>query len=92
MNSASGISFLDFKKNSSAAEFPHEFSRYVKSKGDIYYWEPGHFHVITRALDAKEALTNPIFSADRGSFFISRMPEMDLSLIGDFFSKDRTRS
>lgn len=85
MKTASGTSFLDFKKNSSTADFPDQFSHYVKSLGDVYYWENGHFHVVTRAQDARDVLTNPIFSADRGAFFISRMPEMDLSLIQDFF-------
>lgn len=85
MKTASGTSFLDFKKNSTTSNFPDHFSEYIKSKGDIYYWEQGHFHVVTRAADAREVLTSPLYSADRGAFFISRMPEMDLSLIQDFF-------
>jgi len=85
MKTATGISFLDFKKESSTAEFPHQFSQYLSSLGDIYFWEKGGFHVVTKAEDARTVLTNPIFSADRGGFFISRMPDMDLSLIQDFF-------
>lgn len=84
MKTATGISFLDFKKSSSTAEFPDAFSQYLSSLGDIYFWEKGGFHVVTKAEDAKNVLTNPIFSADRGRFFISRMPDMDLSLIQDF--------
>lgn len=84
MKTATGISFLDFKKSSSTADFPSAFSQYLSSLGDIYFWEKGGFHVVTKAEDAKNVLTNPIFSADRGRFFISRMPDMDLSLIQDF--------
>jgi cytochrome P450 len=78
-------SFLDFKNTSSVETFPEDFSNYVKSGGDIYFWEQGHFHVITKADLAREVLTSPNYSADRGGFFISRMPNMDLSLIQDFF-------
>lgn len=85
MKTASGISFLDFKKNSETSDFPDQFAHYIKSLGDTYFWEPGNFHVVTRAQDARDVLTNPRFSADRGAFFVSRMPEMDLSLIQDFF-------
>ena len=85
MKTATGLSFLDFKKQSSISEFPDAFSKYIKSFGETYYWEKGHFHVITRAEDARFVLTSPLFSADRGAFFISRMPDMDLSLIQDFF-------
>lgn len=81
----SGDSFHDFKKNSDVAQFPILFSQYVRSFGEIYFWEKGNFHIITRMDHAKEVLTSPAFSADRGSFFVSRMPKMDLSLIQDFF-------
>jgi cytochrome P450 len=85
MKTATGISFLDFKKASTTADFPDTFSHYLKSLGDIYFWDKGNFHVVTKAEDARAVLTNPMFSADRGGFFISRMPDMDLSLIQDFF-------
>ncbi len=78
-------SFLDFKKTSSVETFPEDFSKYVKSGGDIYFWEQGNFHVVTKADLAREILTSANYSADRGGFFISRMPNMDLSLIQDFF-------
>lgn len=81
----SGTSFLDFKKASTTADFPRGFADYVRSFGDTYFWEGGGFHVVTRAEHAKEVLTSPAFSADRGGFFISRMPNMDLRLISDFF-------
>lgn len=86
MLTQTGVSFLDFKHQSTTAEFPHTFARYVRSMGETYFWEKGGFHVVTRAEDAKLVLTSPAFSADRGGFFISRMPNMDLSLIQDFFS------
>ncbi len=82
----SGESFHEFKKRSDVGQFPQAFSDYVKSHGDIYFWEKGNFHVITKSDHAKEILLSDAFSADRGSFFISRMPNMDLSLIQDFFS------
>ncbi|MFP5387467.1 MAG: cytochrome P450 [Bacteriovoracia bacterium] len=81
----SGPSFHEFKRQSDVVEFPDAFTRYIKSYGDTYYWEKGHFHVVTKADHAREILTSPAYSADRGSFFISRMPNMDLSLIQDFF-------
>ncbi|MFZ4714657.1 MAG: cytochrome P450 [Bacteriovoracaceae bacterium] len=80
-----GKSFLDFKRESETSEFPHLFSKYIMSMGEIYYWPKGGFHVVTSVDLAKAVLTSPSYSADRGAFFISRMPNMDLSLIGDFF-------
>lgn len=85
MITQTGQSFLDFKKEAAVHAFPDAFSSYARSFGDIYFWEKGNFHVITKANLAREVLTSPKFSADRGGFFISRMPNMDLSLIGDFF-------
>lgn len=84
MKTATGVSFLDFKKNSSTEDFPRCFIDYLNSFGETYFWEKGNFHVVTKARDAKEVLTSPLYSADRGGFFVSRMPEMDLSLIQDF--------
>lgn len=81
----SGHPFHDFKKKSSVENFPSVFADYIRSYGEIYFWEKGNFHVITKATHAKEVLTSDAFSADRGSFFISRMPNLDLRLIGDFF-------
>lgn len=85
MITKSGTSFLDIKKNTQTADFPKTFSDYVRSFGDVYFWEKGGFHVVTKAEAAKEVLTSTNYSADRGGFFISRMPNMDLSLIQDFF-------
>lgn len=82
----SGESFHEFKKRSQVGAFPQAFSDYVKSYGEIYFWEKGNFHIITKSEHAREILLSDAFSADRGSFFISRMPNMDLSLIQDFFS------
>lgn len=78
-------SFLDFKRTSDPKTFHDDFAHYVKSFGDVYFWEKGGFHVVTDAAAAKEVLTSADFSADRGAFFISRMPNMDLRLIKDFF-------
>lgn len=81
----SGPSFHEFKKNSDVHDFPDSFHQMIKSYGDVYFWEKGNFHVITKAQHAREILTSSAFSADRGAFFISRMPNMDLRLIKDFF-------
>lgn len=85
MITKTGTSFLDVKRNSTSAEFPALFTDYLGSLGDVYFWDKGHFHVVTKANLAREVLTSTDFSADRGNFFISRMPNMDLSLIQDFF-------
>jgi cytochrome P450 len=82
----SGVSFLDFKRKADIDHFPTQFAQYTRSFGDIYYWEPGQFHVINSARLAKLALKDEGLSANRGAFFISRMPHMDLRLIKDFFS------
>lgn len=74
-------SLLDLKKSAS----PNEFSRHLREMGDIYWWEPGQFYVITAYDLAKTVLTSDHYSCDRSPFFISRMPEMNLSLITDFF-------
>lgn len=64
---------------------PEQFSNTIKEMGEVYWWEPGKFWVVTSYELAKSVLLNPDFSCDRSPFFISRMPEMNLSLIQDFF-------
>ncbi len=80
-----GQGLLDFKRKSDPSAFPNAFADYVKSYGDIYHWPYGGFHVITRAADAKAILANKKFTANRATFFVSKMPDVDLDLIGDFF-------
>jgi cytochrome P450 len=80
-----GKSFLDFKRESNSKTFPEDFTSYIKSKGDIYFWPQGDFHVVTQVGLAKEILDSKAFSADRSSFFISRIPNIDLRLLQDFF-------
>jgi cytochrome P450 len=80
-----GGGFHDFKKASPPELFPRRFADYVRSYGELYFWEKGNFHVITRAAHAREILTSSAFTADRGSFFVSRMPNLDLALVQDFF-------
>lgn len=75
-------SLLDVKIQST----PEEFAHYLRNLGDIFWWERARFWVITRHEYAKEIFTSDDFTCDRASFFISRMPNMDLSLIQDFFS------
>jgi cytochrome P450 len=80
-----GHSFHQFKKDANVHSFPNDFSEYVNQNNETYFWVPGNFHVVTDMELAKRALMNDALSADRSSFFISRMPNMDLSLIQDFF-------
>lgn len=64
---------------------PTEFSNHLREMGDIFWWEAGKFWVITSYDLAKQVLTSNDFSCDRTPFFLSRMPEMNLALIEDFF-------
>jgi len=80
------LGFHQFKKEAKVETFPKDFSDYIKSKGSRYFWAKGNFHVLTKAQDAMEALKNPVISCDRTSFFLSRMPNIDLSLLQDFFA------
>ncbi|KTD21954.1 Biotin biosynthesis cytochrome P450 [Legionella lansingensis] len=64
---------------------PAEFSQHLREMGELYWWEPGKFWVVTSYDLAKAVLTSEDYSCDRTPFFISRMPEMNLSLIEDFF-------
>lgn len=78
----SNLSLLDRKIQST----PTEFANYLKEQGDIFWWEKGNFWVITSHAHAREILISEDYTCDRSSFFISRMPSLDLSLIGDFFN------
>lgn len=64
---------------------PAEFSRNLREMGDLFWWEPGNFWVITSYELARTVLTSDAYTCDRTPFFLSRMPEMDLSLLNDFF-------
>lgn len=65
---------------------PAEFAAFLRSKGDIFWWPKGNFWVITSHAYAKNILTSDDYTCDRSPFFISRMPNLDLSLITDFFA------
>jgi cytochrome P450 len=81
-----GKSFLEFKRDSNTRNFPEDFADYIRTKGEVFYWPTGGFHVVTRAELAKEILTSDNFSADRSQFFISRMPNVNLANLNGFFS------
>ncbi|MCA9538782.1 MAG: cytochrome P450 [Myxococcales bacterium] len=81
----SGQGFLDFKRKSDVSSFPNDFAHYIRSHGEIYHWPYGGFHVITRAADARAILASNKFTANRATFFVAKMPDVDLDLIGDFF-------
>ncbi|KTC78192.1 cytochrome P450 [Legionella brunensis] len=71
---------MELKKTST----PEEFSHHLREMGELFWWEPGKFWVITSYDLAKSVLTSEDYSCDRSPFFISRMPEMNLALIEDF--------
>ena len=75
-------SLLELKK----ALSPAGFASALRSHGRIFYWDAARFYVVTDLDLAREVTKSPAFSADRSSFFVSRMPNLDLSLIRDFFS------
>lgn len=77
--SAEGL--LDRKKRMS----PKEYAQMLRSYGPVSYWATNGLWVVTDYEIGKEILKTPQFSADRSAFFISRMPNMDLRHIGDFF-------
>lgn len=81
-----GSSFHQFKRDANVATFPNDFARHVDQDQNTYFWKPGKFHVVTDATLAREVLKNQKFSADRSLFFMSRMPNLDLNLIQDFFA------
>ncbi len=78
---SSKVSLLEMKKRLT----PAGYAQFVRAKGDVFWWPAGKFFVVTNYGMAKELLKDPAWSADRSAFFISRMPNLDLRLIGDFF-------
>lgn len=80
-NISKQTSLLDLKK----ALSPEQYAKMLRSFGKVFYWDAAKFYVVTDHELAKEVMKNPAFSADRSSFFISRMPNLDLRLIKDFF-------
>lgn len=72
---------MQLKQNST----PEQFSNHVREMGELFWWASGNFWVISSYQLAKQVLMSEDFSCDRSPFFISRMPEMNLSLITDFF-------
>lgn len=82
---------MNFTKNTSLLEIkralsPKDFAQFLRSQGKIFYWDAARFFVVTDIELAKVVTKDPAFSADRSSFFISRMPNIDLRLIMDFLS------
>jgi cytochrome P450 len=64
---------------------PAMFAEKLREKGDIFWWAPANFWVITSHQYARAILTSDDFTCDRTPFFISRMPNIDLPMIKDFF-------
>jgi cytochrome P450 len=65
---------------------PEEFSGWLIEQGPIFWWPKGNFWVITDYQIAKQLLTGNQVTCNRAPFFLSRMPNVDLSLLPDFFS------
>ncbi|MDF1796852.1 MAG: cytochrome P450 [Coxiellaceae bacterium] len=65
---------------------PQQFSTALSDMGDIFWWQPGQFWCITSYEIAKILLTGSSTTCDRSPFFISRMPNIDLALLPDFFN------
>lgn len=65
---------------------PEKFSTFLQEKGKVYWWEKGGFWLITDYTIAKSLLTNSKLSCDRKPFFLSNMPNVNLSLLPDFFN------
>ncbi len=79
------MGFHAFKRRSDPRTFPQDFAAYVAGFGDLYWWPTGKFHVVNRRRHAIEVLKDEAVSADRRPFFLTRMPNLDLSLVQDFF-------
>ena len=75
-------SLFDLKKEL----MPKDFSQALTDMGEVYFWPKGNFWVVTDYEAAKFVLRSDAFTCDRKPFFLSRMPEMDLSLLPDFFN------
>lgn len=79
------IGFHAFKRSADPRSFPEDFHEYLTSFGELYWWPKGNFHVVTRRDHGTEVLKSEAFSADRRPFFLTRMPNLDLSLVQVFF-------
>jgi cytochrome P450 len=74
-------SLLDLKR----ALSPEQYARFLRSQGAVFYWDAARFFVVTDYKLAQEVTKSAAFSADRASFFISRMPNVNLMHLRDFF-------
>ncbi len=72
---------LDTKTQTS----PDVFAGLLRAQGPVSWWQRGEFFIVTDYALAETVLRSQDYSADRSSFFISRMPNLDLRLITDFF-------
>ena len=75
------LSLFDLKKQLT----PQQFAEHLMSMGPISWWAPGHFWLVTDYQLAKSLLSSEQVTCDRSPFFISRMPNIELSLLSDFF-------
>lgn len=75
-------SLMELKQTSS----PTEFTQFIQQQGDVFWWDKGNFWVVSNYDMAKQILLSDDYTCDRSAFFLSRMPEMNLALIQDFFA------
>lgn len=78
------LKLLERKRASATETFPADFAGYLRSQGDVFYWEPGKFWIVTNHEVARKAFRDPVLSCDRRPFFLSRMPNLDLRYIPKF--------
>lgn len=64
---------------------PEDFSKALINKGPVFWSEEEKIWVVTDGSFAETVLKRPEFSADRSSFFASRMQHIHPSVVGDFF-------
>lgn len=54
---------------------PEQFSHHLREMGELFWWEPGKFFVITSYQLAKQVLTSEDFSCDRSPFLFPVCPK-----------------
>lgn len=75
------MDLLSAKANSS----PREFARGLQERGPVFWSEPENIWVVTDHKIGTAALRDPVFSADRSSFFMSRMGACPFAKVANFF-------
>ena len=75
-------SLLDAKRRTD----PAEFSRILRERGPIFWWEPDRFWVVTDFELASQILKGTDFSANRGEYFMARLGTVSFKHVGQFLN------